>query len=240
MHDEFEPALDPLEFLDGATPRHFARVFIAGADGSEARRDAIALASTLAEDAEAVTATERADLLVLGSAPDGLAGRVTLGLAERPLLEGAPCPAAVAPRGFAYAAKRELRRIAVGLDGGRGSLLALDAAHRLARAHDAGLCLIGVAELELGDDLPHADPRELTRLSRRLSQASEGLADVEADTELREGIPDRVLVDLAAEADLLVLGSRTTYGGAGQVAIGEVSAHVLRGARCPTLIVPAP
>ncbi|MBS1895725.1 MAG: universal stress protein [Actinobacteria bacterium] len=240
MHDEFEPALDALESLDGATPRQFARVFVAGADGSEARRDAIALASTLTEDVEAVTATERADLLVLGSAPDGFTGRVTLGLTERPLLEGAPCPAAVAPRGFAFTAGRELRRIAVGLDGGRGSLLALDVAHRLARTHDASLCLIGVAELELEDDLPHADPRELTRLSRHLSQASEALADVGSETELREGIPDRVLIDLAAKADLLVLGSRATYGGAGQVAIGEVSAHVLRGARCPTLIIPAP
>lgn len=240
MPDDFEPALDALELLDGATPRQFARVFIAGNEGGEARRDAIALASILAEGAEAVTSPERADLIVLGSAPDGLAGRVTLGLAERPLLEGAPCPAAVAPRGFAYMANRGLRRIAVGLDGGRGSLVALETAHRLARSNGTGLYLIGVAELELDDDLPHADPRELTRLSRRLSQASEGLAGVKADTELREGIPDRVLIDLAAETDLLVLGSRTTYGGGGQVAIGEVTAHVLRGARCPTLIVPAP
>ncbi|MBS1843803.1 MAG: universal stress protein [Actinobacteria bacterium] len=240
MHDDFEPALDALESLDGATPRQFARVFIAGTDGGESRRDALALASVLAESAEAVTSPERADLVVVGSAPDGLAGRVTLGLAERPLLEGSPSPAAVAPRGFAYAGERALRRIAVGLDGGRGSLEALETAHRLARAHDAGLCLIGVAEIELGDDLPHADPRELTRLSRHLSLASERLAGVEADTELREGIPDRVLIDLSAEADLLVLGSRTTYGGGGQVAVGEVTAHVLRGARCPTLLVPAP
>ena len=240
MHDDFEPALDALESLDGAAPRQFARVFIAGSDRGETRRDALALASALAERAEEVTSPERADLIVVGSAPDGLAGQVTLGLAERPLVEGSACPAAVAPRGFAHAARRGVRRIAVGLEGGRGSLAALEAAHRLARAHDARLYLIGVAEIELHDDLPHADPRELTRLSRRLSLASEGLAGVEADTELREGIPDRVLIDLAAEADLLVLGSRTTYGGAGQVAIGEVSAHVLRGARCPTMIVPAP
>lgn len=240
MHDDFEPALDALEALDGATPRQFARFFVAGADGGEAHPDALALALALASGSEAVTSPERADLIVVGSAPDGPLGRVTLGLAERPLLEGALCPVAVAPRGFAAATTRGLRRIAVGLDGGRGSFVALDAAHRLARVHNAGLRLIGVAEIELDDDPPRADPRELTRLSRRLSQAGDGLLGVEADTDLREGIPDRVLIDLSTEADLLVLGSRTTYGGGGQVEIGEVAAHLLRGARCPTLIVPAP
>lgn len=225
MHDDFEPALDPLELLDGATPHQFSRVFV-GAAG-EARRDALALAGLLAPASAAVTVAERADLIVVGPA-------------ERSLLEGALCPAAVAPPGFAHSADHALRRIVVGLDGGRGSLAALETAHRLAHTHGATLRLVGVAELDPGDDPHRADPRELTRLSRRLTLAGDGLQDIETDSEVREGIPERVLVELAADADLLVLGSRTTYGGGGRLAIGAVAAGVLRDAPCPTLIVPAP
>lgn len=225
MHDDFEPALDPLELLDGATPQQFSRVFV-GAAG-EARGDALALAGLLAPASAAVTVAERADLIVAGAA-------------ERSLLEGAVCPAAVAPPGFADTADRALRRIVVGLDGGRGSLAALETAHRLSHSHGAALRLIGVAELEADRDPPRADPRELARLSRRLTLAGDGLEDVETDTDVREGLPERILVELAADADLLVLGSRTTYGGGGRLAIGGVADAVLRDSPCSTLIVPAP
>jgi nucleotide-binding universal stress UspA family protein len=240
MHDDFEPALDPPAFMDGATPRQFSRVFVGGAEGEGARRDALALAAALAPGFEGVAGPARADLIVVGSAADGPSGRVALDPAERAWLEGALSPAAVAPQGFAYVGDRGSGRIVVGLDGGRGSLAALETAQHLARTHGAELRLIGVAELEPGADPPRADPRELSRLSRRLSVAGEGLAGVASDTDVREGLPDRVLADLAADADLLVIGSRTTYGGGGRLAIGDVAAGVLGDAPCPTLIVPAP
>jgi len=137
------------------------------------------------------------------------------------------------------AAAARLRRIAVGIDGGRGAAAALQAAARLALAHAARLSLIAVAELGLGTP-GRAHPDELRRLSRRLVAASEALAGIEVESELREGVPDRILVDLSRAADLLVLGSRAGYGDAGRVVLGDVSGRVLRDAPCPVLIVPAP
>jgi nucleotide-binding universal stress UspA family protein len=60
------------------------------------------------------------------------------------------------------------------------------------------------------------------------------------EAELREGLADQILVGLAREADLLVLGSRATYGGAGEVALGDVGKRILRGSPCPVVVVPAP
>jgi nucleotide-binding universal stress UspA family protein len=237
MHDDLRPGIDAVEELDGATPPFFRRVFIAGEGDSEARGDATGLAAALAGRAEAVTLARRADLIVTGSARAGATGRVTLDPSDRPLLEGAECPVAVAPRGLAGRDDYRLRRIDVGVDGGRDSSVALDLAVRLAFRHDARLRLIAVAELD--GAAREADPRELERLARRLEQATDGLAGIWVETELREGLPDQVILGLATGTDLLVLGSRAAYGNVGKVAIGDVAARVLATAPCPILIVPA-
>jgi nucleotide-binding universal stress UspA family protein len=223
-------------------PETAPRVYVAGADGSAGRRDAHALAAALAPRAVAAGAPEGADLIAIGSARDGAPGRVTLDRAGRALLDRATCPVAVAPGGLAARGARAPRRIDLGIGGGRGSAAALAVAARLAAAHDARLRLIAVAELDFdpGGVTSGADPRELERLGHRLASATEGLPDVPVETVLREGLPDQILVGLAREADLLVLGSRATYGNVGRVAIGDVAGRVLRGAPCPTLLVPAP
>jgi nucleotide-binding universal stress UspA family protein len=241
MYDDFEPDVDALEALDGATPHLFPRVFVAAEDGSEPRVDAIALAAALAGDAETVTVVKRADLIVTGSARDGAPGRVTLDPADRLLLEGVTSPVAVAPRGLAGRDDYMLRRIAVGIDGGRGAAVALDLAVRFALRHDARLRLIAVAEIGfgLGGAARHADPREVQRLAGRLEHATDDLTGVPVETELREGVADQIILGLAREVDLLVLGSRAAYGNAGRVVIGELAARILRAAPCPVLIVPA-
>lgn len=241
MEDDFWPEIDAIEGFEGAAPRTFPRFFaVAGAEGT--RRDACALAAALAERGEAVTDPDRADLIVAGSAPDGAPGRVAVDPSERALLEGAACPVAVAPRGLAERDGYELRRIDVGLDGGRGAAAALDTAVRLALDHGARLRLIAVAGLDFdrAGRTRGADPRERGRLAHRLSQATEGLVGVLVETELREGLPDQILVGLARDADLLVLGSRASYGNAGRTVIGTVAARVLRSSPVPVLLVPAP
>ncbi len=242
MHEDFDTEIDAIERLEGATPRLFPRVFIGGEHGQDARRDATALAAALSERAETVTVPERAELIVLGSAADGVPGRVALDPADRPLIEDARCPVAVAPRGLADRDDYEPRRIDVGIDGSRGANAALAVAVRLALAQDARLRLVAVAGLdfEIGGSPRAADPREVERLSRRLGHAADGLPGIWVETELREGLPDQILLGLAREADLLVLGSRALYGTAGQVALGDVAERVLRAAPCPTLVVPAP
>ncbi|HKZ15397.1 MAG TPA: universal stress protein, partial [Solirubrobacterales bacterium] len=109
-------------------------------------------------------------------------------------------------------------------------------------AHSARLRLIGVAPIgfDLGGSARAADPRERERLARHLEHAADALAGVAVEAELREGVTDQIILGLAREADLLVLGSRATYGGAGEIAIGDVGKRILRAAPCPTLVVPAP
>ncbi len=237
MRDDLRPGIDAVEDLDGATPRLFPCVFIAGEGDSEARRDATGLAAALAGRAEAVTVAGRADLIVVGSARDGAPSRVTIEPSDRALVEGARCPVAVAPRGLAARDDYQPRRIEVGFDGGRDAAVALDLAGRLAVRHGARLRVIAVAEP--AGAARAVDPRELERLGRRLDAATHGVPGVEVEAELREGVPDRVLLDLPGRSDLLVLGSRAGYGNAGRVVVGDVAARILFAARCPTLIVPA-
>lgn len=231
---------DDVEELGGATPRQFPRVFISGENGSEERRDAVALAEALAGNAETVTTTDRADLIVTGSAQHGAPGRVALDPSSRALFEGASCPVAVAPRELAARDDYGIRRVDVGIDGGRGATAALATVIRVALAHSAHLRLIAVAELDfdLGGTAQQADPRELERLAGRLGQATAGLSGISVETELREGLADQIILGLAREADLLVLGSRATYGNAGRVALGDVAGRILRAAPCPTMVVP--
>ncbi len=242
MHDDFEPGLDAVDQLDSATPLLFSHFYVAGDAAGEPRRDAIALAAVLAEDSEAVTVPGRADLIVTGSAPDGTLGRVTLETSALRSLEGTRAAVAVAPRGLAERDDYEVRRIDAGIDGSREAAMALATAVRLALAHSARLRLVAVAQIDfsLAGTARDADPRELERLARRLEQATDRLAGLAVEAELREGITDQIILGLAREADLLVLGSRASYGASGQVALGDGGRRILRGSPCPTLVVPAP
>jgi nucleotide-binding universal stress UspA family protein len=60
----------------------------------------------------------RSDLLIVGSSGRGLLGRVMVGDDTRAALDGAPCPVAVAPAGYAEHPS-PIRKIGVGYDGPR-------------------------------------------------------------------------------------------------------------------------
>jgi nucleotide-binding universal stress UspA family protein len=241
MHDDLLPCGDALDEVAGATPPLFRHSLVAGEDEA-ARLDAAHLEEELAGRGETVTDDGSADLIVTGSAAAGRPGRVSLGPAGRDLLEGAACPVAVAPRGFAGVEHPEIRRIDVGIDGSRESGAALTLAVRIARAKSARLRLVAVAELgfELGGAPRGTDPREVERLARHLEHAADGLAGTWVESVLREGLADQILCGLAAEADLLVLGSRAGYADGGHASLGSVAERVLRAAPCPVAIAPAP
>jgi len=192
--------------------------------------------------AEVLGAPDAADLIVIGSGPEATPGRTGLDRAGEKLVEGARCPVAVAPRGLAGRDDYELRRIDVGIDGSREAAAALTVAAHLARAHDARLRLVAVAELgfDLGGAPRPPDPREVERLGRHLDNAGDGLPGIWVEAYLREGSADQILIGLSREADLLVLGSQAAYGDGGHVSLGEAATRILRAAACPTLVVPAP
>jgi nucleotide-binding universal stress UspA family protein len=241
MDDSLRPELDRVAELDGVSPPVFRRVLLA-VEGEQGRRDAIALAGSLAEQAEVVTSEDAAELIVIASPSDVVQGRVSLDEAGRRLLEGALCPVAVAPRGFGDEDDREIRRIDIGIDGGREANVAFALAAKIARAHDARLRAIAVAEpaFELAGTLRPVDPRERERLLRHLDHAADGLPGIWVETELSEGLPDQILRGFARDADLLVLGSRSSYGGEGRVSLGDTGERILRASPAPVLLVPAP
>lgn len=63
--------------------------------------------------------------------------------------------------------------------------------------------------------------------------------DIEMKTAAIEGAPGRVLVEMSADADLVVVGSRG-HGGFLAVRLGSVSNQVAHHAVCPVVVVPGP
>ena len=95
-------------------------------------------------------ATERHPrMIVLGSTHHGAAGRVSPGSVAQRLLNGAPCPIAIAPAGLRDR-EPEIATIGVAFDGSHESRHALGAAVELARAVDARIDLIGAVHVPHG------------------------------------------------------------------------------------------
>jgi nucleotide-binding universal stress UspA family protein len=75
-------------------------------------------------------------------------------------------------------------------------------------------------------------------LAEALELAKANGADLEIEPVLREGQPANVLVEEAASADLLVVGSRG-WGGFRELMLGSVSQQCAHHAHCPVVIVRA-
>jgi nucleotide-binding universal stress UspA family protein len=76
-------------------------------------------------------------------------------------------------------------------------------------------------------------------LTRVLGLAFGPELPAELSAELVRGVPERVLIDRSAEADLLVLGSAAPPSPAGR-AVGPVVRACLHRAQCPVVVVGAP
>lgn len=189
-----------------------------------------------------VAASERFDLIVVGSPHRGAVGRTLLGSVAQGVLHGAPAAVAVAPRGFARERHDELSKIAVAYDGSPESGVALDSAAALARRRGAALELLTVATVAppapslVGFRFdPQRTPGEV--IDEGLAAVGEG---VEAKgRELHAGSVPSALADACDGVDLLVAGSRG-YGVLGRVMVGSVSTALINSAPCPVLVVPRP
>jgi nucleotide-binding universal stress UspA family protein len=182
---------------------------------------------------------EDASVLVVGSSRRARAGRVLPGLVTDRVLDGAPCPVAIAPSGFSLDnAENGPRLIGVAFrdtpDGhaalARGCILAARARGRvrvLTVAEPPGALLSGPPE----DDRAALEAAA-TALRRGLDEVAPGRS---AGGEVLTGTPADALAAASRDVDLLVCGSR----GYGPVLLGETSQALVRKAACPVLVVPA-
>jgi nucleotide-binding universal stress UspA family protein len=137
-------------------------------------------------------------------------------------------------------------KVVVGIDGSADARTAADWAAREAAAHDGELLVVHAWSLPaVSSDLgPNsAIPFESVERSARelLQSETEHLRghvpEVEVETRLVYGSPIEVLLELSAEAQLIVVGSR----GIGRVQgliLGSVSQAVVGRAECAVLVIP--
>lgn len=138
-------------------------------------------------------------------------------------------------------------RIVVGVDGSSGSLQALRWAADEARLRGAALEVIAAWHYPVLATIPAfgvQPPAEALAEEARKGLVdlleAEGITSASGLTVLErvvEGPPAGALVDAAADADLLVVGSRGRGGFSGLL-LGSVSQAVVSHARCPVVVVP--
>jgi nucleotide-binding universal stress UspA family protein len=184
-----------------------------------------------------------AALIVVGSSHAGFSGQVLLGSTGTHLLDGAPCPVAIAPQGHRLRPHRSDGRVVVAYDGSPTARAALRAGAQLARALDQRLRVVTVFSPDVTAPpwlhvppgyvrVPEEARRAAQEAVERAAAASPG-----AEAVLVVGDPAAELARESEAATLLVLGSRN-YGPAPAVLLGDVSAEVAATACCPVLVVP--
>ena len=192
-----------------------------------------------------VAANEDALAIVVGPSHRGGVGQVVPGSVGARLLHGAPCPVAVAPRGYWSDAFRPIQQIGVGYVASPEADEALKAAVGLAACAGAAIQVLGVIEpaattapLLLAPSYLEREERTRTQLLHDMHQAIDDAAPpMEISRHVVDGYADDELARLSREVDLLVCGSRG-HGPLSGVILGSVSSGVLRKSRCPVLVVP--
>jgi nucleotide-binding universal stress UspA family protein len=186
-----------------------------------------------------------AGLLVIGSTADKHDGVLRPGSTAERLMHGAPCPIAVVPHG--WEAGGGLKTIGVAYAPTEEGREAVTAAMALARRSGAGLrVLAAVKPRHFGRaggghpgheatsyDQVGADEASITAEAMKLIGNTGGV-EVEADVSAQE--PADFLIAASENVDLLVCGSRG-YGPRKAVLLGGVSRQVVRGARCPVIVL---
>jgi len=211
------------------------------------------LTGTPAHAVEEWTTEERVDLLVMTPHGRGRAQRVWLGSVADGLVRSAPCPIllwrADDEEDLDLAARPQLGRILVTLDGSDRATVILPPAEELARLHGADLSLLAVLQnpppvaspysphLEFGASMVERHRKELER-HLDAAKAHAKVAGVRAEATIEEA---PVVVDLILSyakrtgADVLALSTRGR-GGAARLVLGSVADKVIRASGIHVLV----
>lgn len=191
-----------------------------------------------------VDAAEEAELLVVGTHRLSAVERLFAGSLSYQVAAAAPCPTAVVPGPVPAGASG----VVVGADGSADSLAAVRLAAAEAERTGQPLDVVHVwqdppvwAQVDVfPEGLTEAVMQEETLL---LAESVAGLAEQHPDLEVRQrllrGSPARSLLEAAADATLLVIGSRGRHG-LTRLLLGSTSHTVLLHAPCPVLVARTP
>ena len=131
--------------------------------------------------------------------------------------------------------------VVVGVDGSEGSLRALRWAAEEARIRGARLRVLrawSYADQPEGGFDPAYDEEAARRvLDESIASLGTDSSGLKIERRIVCDLPARALLDAAADADLLVVGSRG-LGGFQGLLLGSVSQQVVHHAPCPIVIVP--
>jgi nucleotide-binding universal stress UspA family protein len=163
-------------------------------------------------------------------------------LASRPRLK-------LTIEGTSMIAAQDKHRIVVAADGSPGSHTALEWASREAALRGVPLDVVlvwstPVVYAPIGMPAYSLDPEEFRadaheRLQNQARSAEELVAGaVEVRPVLRQGNPAQEILETAAAADLLVVGSRG-WGGFRGLLLGSVSQQCVHHSPCPVVVVPS-
>lgn len=191
--------------------------------------------------------------IVVGATHHGAAVRLLTGSTPERVLDGSPCPVAVAPEGYAAAhagaavpaaGAGSPLQVAVAYDDSPEAAHALAAAAAFVRLAGGRLRVITAVNGTVGlypplDPSAYAEIADLSRRAarERLDAAVGQLDGVTAEATVLDGDPAFALLEDSEHDDLLFTGS----GGKGpfkRVLLGSVSTTLLREAACPVVIVP--
>lgn len=191
---------------------------------------------TFLVDAPAVTVlsglAETAYYVVVGVRGMSAYHRSLLGSVSTGVARHAQGPVVVVPGG---AQPFSDRPVVVGVDGSVHSVRALELAFDEASRRAVPLIAVQAWEASVGSDTrTHGD--SVTLLTGMLERNIASYPGVDVKTLVMEGRPARVLLDAAADAQLLVVGSHGTRGYPG-MALGSTGHALLHGSECPIALV---
>lgn len=189
---------------------------------------------------ELSSASESADMIVVGSRGLGPVGGVVLGSVSRALLHHAQCPVVVAREGVVRRTDRNLP-VLLGIDGSPASEAAT--AFAFEEASRRGVELVALHAWSdvavfpvLGMDWHTYEQQGHEVLGERLAGWQEAYPDVHISRRIVCDKPARWLIDESKHAQLVVVGSRGR-GGISSMLLGSVSTAVAESATTPVAVV---